>query len=425
MDPISNERNRATEAIRKFSGEGAWVVGTLVFGISLIAAVVFSSPLINDDLVNINVRAIAASEGQDLLGVILGQNSAWMSLQGRFFPGAFIWTYGLFWLTQNIVLYKLILAIVLGLAFTTVGLLVRAITRNNYLAALTGLAILCTLSVRIGHDSLTSYTGLVPLVIAFSAGAALILIWGKGRWFAAIPAVALFAYALVTYEVVILLTPVLAAITWIKLRKPLALAVFLIPAGIQAGITLYLRSKLGAGSTAPAYSVSLDPSAVLVTFAKQALAALPLSQWVLGAPNIPHFSAAFLVLIVFIFALPVFGSSWLILSSDAMQRLKPLTLTMMAVAGAWVWFSTSALTAITARWQEELVWGTGYLNVVFGYFGLGLCLASLFCGAEVFIRGKNYPRKISLLIRIMSAGLITFFAVTTAAANFTILYAIS
>lgn len=161
---------------------------------------------------------------------------------------------------------------------------------------------------------------------------------------------------------------------------------------MQIAVALSLRSNITAGTATSSYSISLQPGVVLLTFAKQASAALPLSQWVFSeAPGIPQFSIAFLGLITLIFFLPAFVSVRLILASSAINQIKKSTLTFMALAGAWLWFSTSALTAITVRWQVELVWGTGYLNVVFGYFGLALCLASALCWIEILIRRGHDP----------------------------------
>lgn len=411
---------------RKFSGDGVWISCTLVLGIALISAAVFRTPLLNDDLVNVNIRAIAASEGQGLLGKILTETSAWMQLQGRFFPGAFFWTYGLFGLTQNVIVYKMVLIILLGGAFITVGLLVRSTARNNYLAALVGIVLIGLLSIRVGHDAITSYTGLVPLVIMLSCSSALLMIWGNGRWFVAIPATLLYSSSLVTYEVVILLAPILALLVWLRLRKPIAYIVFLVPAFVQAGIAFYLRSALQVGTTVPAYTVSLDPGSVLLTFAKQASAALPMAQWLFGeAPGIPPFSIALFLVTAIIFLLPAFIGTWLILSSPAINQIKTLTLGLMAIVGLWAWISTAALTAITARWQHELVWGTGYLNVVFGYVGMGLCLSSLLCWIEISMRRNRAPEKVAVLVRICCAGFVALLSVATIAGNFTLLSVIA
>ena len=42
-----------------------------------------------------------------------------------------------------------------------------------------------------------------------------------------------------------------------------------------------------------------------------------------------------------------------------------------------MWFAPSVLIAVTKRWQTGIPLGQGYISVVYEYFGLALCILSL------------------------------------------------
>jgi hypothetical protein len=261
---------------------GAWLMGCLL-------AIVVSTPYLGDDLVNKGIRDIVAASGRSLTRFTVELTTAWMTNQGRFFPGALSWTYSVFWLFDTRVAYKLVIGMTVLGAIAVVGLLAARLTQRWKAAALFVPIALGLMQLRTTHDGLTSYAGLLPLTTGLSVAALVIVISRRGAGWAALAFVS-YSLALVTYETVLLFAPIMVAIVvWIRRSWRPALAIA-IPALIQTGIVIVLRLNMK-GEQAPAYTVNLEPQVVLLTFAKQVLAAFPLSQWILSASSMPAISA--------------------------------------------------------------------------------------------------------------------------------------
>lgn len=386
---------------------GAWLLGCVL-------AVVVSTPYLGDDLVNKDIRGIVSTSGRTLIGFTAEMITAWMANQGRFFPGALAWTYSVFWLFDTRVAYKLVLGIVLVGAIAVVGLLVARLT-GRWKAAAVFVPIACGLmQFRIRYDGITSFVGLVPLTTALTVGALVVAISRRGaRW--SVLALVLYSMALVTYEPVVLFAPIMVAIVvWIR-RSWLPTLAVAIPAVVQMGLAVVLRLSMQ-GPQAPAYIVHLEPRVVLVTFAKQLVAAFPLSQWILAPGTVPVISPGSVVAGVLAVGIPTF----LLLVHLGRSPLRATGAQIVAIAslGAWMWLTSSALIAITVRWQVELFWGNGYLSVVYGYFGLALCMLAGFLVVERQVAGRRPG--VVLAWRYGSALLVGALVALTFAGNLTL-----
>lgn len=408
-------RNRANQV----ASDSAWIVGTLTLGLGFIAVAIVASPIVNDDIVNIDVRFYADSIGLSLPEFILKYTSEWMTSQGRFFPGSLSWTYGMFWLTQDVLTYKLILAVLLGFAFVGFTLLIRRLSGSAAVAGIAGFALLATIQIRAVLDGLTSFTGLLPLVIGLCVWSLLILLVGQANTVSLIVCSVLISFALVTYEVVILLVPLLCIAAFLKTRKMAALVPFVLPSLVVAVISVVLRSGVSVSKVAPAYEISMNPVEVIRTFVYQVIGTIPGSQWLFNSPNAPHYSWLLFMLVAVVLAVPIFVSVWILL--DSLPESLPRRLWVYLVsAGLWVLISTGAITAITARWQSELVLGNSYLNVNFGYFGMSMVIAALIILIEIFIRGHLKTYFFLTVMRSITVGVMTLIILASLAGNFSI-----
>ena len=54
----------------------------------------------------------------------------------------------------------------------------------------------------------------------------------------------------------------------------------------------------------------------------------------------------------------------------------------MTSLGLGSWLASAVLVSVTLRWQQELPSGQGYLSVVWGYVGVGLCGAALWLALD-------------------------------------------
>ena len=365
----------AFRLLRNLLGDRALVIAAASVPIMFLVVSIAISPWANDDTINKNFHADTLEAGKTLWSQIGFYTDFWSSSAGRFFPGSVTWTFGLFWVVQNRVAYKLIIAMILIVAVLMFSLVTWVYTKNTKVAALLLFTVLATLQIRVFLDGLTSFTGLLPLTTLLTTTALLLSSRQKG-WILPVIGGILFQLALFTYETVILFVPVLMLLVWLKTKRKLRTLVFAIPAALTAVIALSLRSRLDPANTPSAYSVSLDPDIFFTTFAKQVSAALPMSQWWLDAPSLPPMSKIFIGLALIFVGIPVFIGLKL-LSEKNYALLPKKELGLMAGVGIWIVLSSAAITSMTARWQQDLSWGEGYLNVVYEYFGLALALTAL------------------------------------------------
>lgn len=384
-----------------------WLMGCLV-------AVVAATQYAGDDLINRDIHALVQDAGQTLPGFTLGFVRQWIVNEGRFFPGALTWTYTVFWFFTSRVAYKIVIGCVVVAATVLFGAYAARVGGHWKVAVLAIPILVAVLQLRVGFDGLTSFAGLVPLVAGMTMASVVILVSRRGVG-PALLAACLYAVTLVTYETVLLFAPVMiAVVVWFRRswRPALAIAV---PAALAVALVAFLRLSLD-HPPSPAYSMNLDPRTVLLTFGKQALAALPMSQWLLASSAMPAIAAGSLVVGAVAAGIPAFVS----VASLGRSPLVVSRAATVAIAGfgAWIWLSSSALVAVTVRWQTDLTRGRGYLPVVFGYLGLGLCLVAAYLAIERIVAARS-PARMGAW-RLGSALLVAAVAALTLAGNVTV-----
>jgi len=338
-------------------------------------APVLVTPYRGDDTINRNTPQVLTASGQPLLEAALGefkaQVLAWMTNQGRFFPGSVAWTLSLFSVFRTRLAYKLFLVALCLVMIFLVAWLVATLTRSSAAAVATAISLGATLTLSLWADGLNSFAGLLPLTIACAVASALLLIRGRS-WVSVALAITLWVAALLTYEVAILMTPVLCLLVWFSRRGLWRSLALLWPALIDGLVVLYLRAH--ATAEAPAYQINLEPVRVAATYVKQAAAALPLSQvWYPGS-DVPSPSRVVVAMAIVGVGVPV------AIVLICLHRSRPdpswKSLGMLALLGGTFWLAPPVLIAITLRWQDELPPGQGYLSVVWGYVGVALLLAT-------------------------------------------------
>jgi hypothetical protein len=344
-----------------------WVIGIYV-------ALVLESPYRNDDLLNKEIPNILKTTHQSLGGFIWLQVSGYVRADARFFPGGLGWTYALFDVFDERSSYKLVVGLVLALALVITGLCVAAMSKSWVPAGAFVLIASGTLQVRLWADGITSFAGLMALTTALTLGALLLLLVKPGRWWAVLASV-LYMTALLAYEAVFVLAPFLIAVIVLSRRDWRPTIAIAVPA-ILALLTAISLKLITNAHPISEYTLSFGPSAVLTTFAKQTIAALPLTQWWLGHTNgLPPIAGTLILLSVVLVGLPVFVGLYRL--AENLRLPNEHTAKLCGLLGAGMWIAPAALIAVTKRWQVSMPWGQGYISVVYEYLGLALCLLSL------------------------------------------------
>lgn len=242
---------------------------------------ILTTPYRSDDKVSVGIPAAIHGTGleaiRSALLVVRAMFVPWMADRGRFFPGSALWTVSVFTAFPNRLSYKVFLG---GLVLSMVVLtaLVLRTLMGSAAAHVAVVTLAANLTLRNWFDGLDTFTGILPLTICLTLVAALLLLRGVS-WLSAMMAGALWTYALITYEVAILLAPTLVLLVLARRKWQRTVPVILPTLGILAFVA-FLRSR-ALNPPGDAYTISLDPSAVITTYVRQALSALPLAeQWV-------------------------------------------------------------------------------------------------------------------------------------------------
>lgn len=404
--------------LKKYLSDNVIITISVVIPLMLLMLTVAISPWSGDDNFNKDYKFEALANGRNLLSLILEHNQSWAHDAGRFFPGSIAWTLSLFWFVQDRLTYKLIIGIILIIAVVIFSITVKIASRNNLLSLITFYTLVALLALRVGNDALIGFTGLIPIAVSLTCLSVITAIKGN-HWLYSILSGTFLFLALVTYETVILFVPLLMLIVAMRTNKwkkgiPLAVSTSIVVLNV-----LYLRSQIPQTSLPPAYTFSLDPSSVVTTFGKQFLGALPLSQWLFQAPDRPHIRMALVIICSLIILVTVLPG--VLITMKKIRPAMPMKPAFFAfLSGIWIWGSSALITAVTKRWQDELLWGQAYLNVVFEYFGLALSTAALISVILYFVDQKFNPKWREITFASISLAFVTVI-VCTLAANLSIL----
>lgn len=295
--------------------------------------------------------------------------SWWVVHEGRFFPGSTLWTLIIFTVFPTLASYKIFIgALVLTMVALTAWL-VATVARTALVVPVVVIALGSTITMRAWFDGLDSFSGVLPLTVCLALGATLLLIRGK-RWVSIALAMLMWAYALTTYESVITFTPVVCLVVWFTRRSWSRSTALLWPTAVIGAIVAVLRSRVGT-PVGNAYVINLEWWRVFVTYVKQTVAALPLSQvWYPGAVAPQEFDPHLAVLMLVVAGVP--AAVALLCVVRARPALTWGALGIVSFLGAAFWLAPPALVAISLGWQNELPPGQGYVSVVWGYVGLAL-----------------------------------------------------
>lgn len=380
-------RRRVGAVLRSRGAVLAASAATLVACVTV--APIASTPLRSDDKINSRLPESWTGDGtfarlESAAHGVAHLVKLWMTTEGRFFPGSATWTAVVFGTFRTTASYKLMLAVLCLLMLCLAGALAAVVVRTPWAAALTLVSGGATVTLRAWFDGLDSFSGVVTLTVCLALAAVLWLLVGRGA-VSVVAAMIAWSYALVTYEVVILLTPVVVALVWWRTRRSWRALAVVWPSAVVTVVVLMLRSS---ATPDPAYVVNLEPVRVLVTGLKQSAAALPLAQlWYPGAPEWLRLDSSLAWLLVVVVGVPV----GVVLAATATCVATPQRRDVGALAGlgAALWLLPGMLVAVSLGWQNELPRGQGYVSVVWGYVGVALLLAAAWLAVLRWSRGRR------------------------------------
>lgn len=355
----------------------------------------------------------------------------WVTKQGRFFPLSYYVLPMFYALNNNRILYKLIMMLFTLTSILLFSTFVRRVSKSDALGIMGAFVPTLAFQYMLFHDSLLSFAGLVQLdLIAVLGGLLLFMNYleGRGKKYL-IFAVLAYLAGLLTYEILLPFFLLFFVIAWLyperrsakeALMKGLPFAATAI--GLAIGIVI-MRTvfKVGivGGESGSTYQLSTDVGAIVVTYVKQTLGALPLWYW---SHNLPKEGMQTIFMrpgqyfatypLTSTIALAGYAALTWVAGSMATKEPKRSAagkagLQALALTGAGLMLLPGALISLSPRWHTELSWGVAYLPVFVGYFGIA---ALLMLAAYLLMRrfGKSGAGITVLVILALAAGTVGF-----------------
>lgn len=352
----------------------------------------------HDDIINSQLpQQLSFGSGQfleNLIQHVATQNNLWITIQGRFFPGAILETSLVFAIFQNLIVYKfflLTLWFLVALQVKQIGSVFQ-LDKSQINALLLGLA--STVTLRHYADAVDSFSGLLPFTI-FLILRSFLMISQKKSKVAGLFGYLLWGLSLVTYEVGIVLTPAFAVILFFYFRERFK-AIILTAISAAAAINVILLRSIATG-IAPAYKTNLDPIKFIETYIQQAIAGLPLAQFWMPNSSTPSLTN-WKVFLVILILLVTFSFYFFFVSPHSDPSTKYPS--PLVILGLSFWLLPPALVAVSERWQESMPPGQGYLSVTFSYVGIAFIVPVIL---EISKKLKNRLTDNSNLERMLIA----------------------
>ena len=391
----------------------------LLLGVALLAQLIVLLPVLHtafwqDDDANAYISGYLRWIGQGWWHFFWTANKLQVNTLGRPMPLGVLQTYGAFLVFHDRIAYKLMLILLTLIASGMIGLVVRRLGASAGIAALAAALPAVCWQLHLLHDALISYTGLVQAVTIYSMGATLLFIaWlRRGGTWRLIAMAVLTAFACLTYEAAYLLPIALVPVAWYERKCSWRRAVVLAwPSLIVAGSLIVVALVLGRNLPATSgYRVDWAPGVVLTAWAKIVTSGLPMIGWLTtgGPRDLPAshsdgpfirglLIAALLVPLLLAVARPG-ATAWL--------RDRRRVFAVVGIIAALM-LTPSLLTAVSGRYQQEVLWGWGYLPMFFAALGWA-ALGALAIGALLRALARSRAATVAAVTLIsIAAGVMT------------------
>ncbi len=341
---------------------------------------------LGDDSLNVDVDATAEQAGQSFVAWSWDSAWHWVTDFGRWFPLAFVQTYGEFHLIGDRLAYKLLLLVFVLVATLAVAALLLRLGVPAAGAGLVAVVATLCLQFRAYHDPVLAYVGLQQAVLAEVALSVLLFhVWlrgGRGPPLAG--SIALMVIAGSTYESAPLLVALHLAVAVAErggLGRGVRAAAPLLAVGAAFLVTsLVLRAI--ADDRLPGYEPRFAPGRVLGAFGDQVSGTIPLSHLAFDPAGLFSRDTLTPVSLGAVLAALAVGLLTLVLlrtrREPAPGEPRPsMPVGLLAALGALLLVLPAAPIAIATGYQDELRPGLAYLPVFVQAFGLGALAVAL------------------------------------------------
>jgi hypothetical protein len=370
----------------KDHGEKTRLSFQLVVVVILYAYLVVRSPLTGDDGINYQIRQTLAAENTSLFDFILQTTKAWMLTQGRFFPGATSYTYTLFYFSNSVVMYKIIIFIVLILAVYLAGKMIsmnKSLLQDKLMIIIFLLCFQHRWSSTAGWDGVTAFAALpIFSVLVYLIG--IIFFQRSGNKLIEHLSILFIFWALTIYETIIfMLIPLIVYALYLRRYRYILKLLF--------AVSLYLYIILNLQQNRIdynwAYIINLDVQKFFPIYFGQILTSVPGGMFISQGPQM-ILNLTFFNLTLFL-AMSALSTNLVIKIFPNYGTKTNRTYKVLFALGMYVILVSPLLTSLIPRWQETLEFGQSYLSITYSFFGVGFVYIGLIMKLVNLINEKH------------------------------------
>jgi hypothetical protein len=359
---------------------------------------------------------VSAQTGQSIWNIAKTISLQWVKNEGRFFPLGWIIGYYSCDFFRDVEYFRFYQTTLTVLHMGLFAWLVFELAGNLRFACLAALITPLFFQIRQYHDPIGAYGGLCQYMGSIFAGSGLLVLkyYRTNRTWQLALASLLYVAGLLMYELTLIALPLLWLILPPKAsvkRKLSVLWPFLLLTSLYLVTTLWLRHAAG-GSHYPGTTASLNWNKWLATFGRQLFAAVPFSYWT----AIWHEQLDLETIVRRTFGSWsgwfVFGGNLILLRVLLPTRaafhpggFRLRCATQLFAVALVLLICPAAMIAVSKKYQNQLVWGVGYLPVYVSYFGLALlaALGLYWLYAHLSFLPNRYRRNILTSLTIVTS----------------------
>lgn len=356
-----------------------------------------------DDTLNSQVWGLLHRFNTTLPDFSMKITMSWLQGSGRLLLG-WINTYSFFYIFTDVRLLRITDILFVFAHVATFVILLRTLQASTNFIAIFLATLFGLFQIRDYHDPIGAYsTFYQTLGIQLTLGLIFLIKWKKTllNKYLCYSSIIIF-WSLLYYEINLIYYPIAFTIiatspqeTRTRLKS---LIIIFVPLIVFLGIELYIKHI---AKTSYAGSSFGALNKILPTYSKQLLSTLPGSYYFIRGikeydianvfHNVLHSPIALSIIFLAGFS---FYSFWKMAEKESCKAIRTEA---YLCAGALLLFPP-CLVALSARYQDELQWGLGYLPVYYQYFGLAL----LSTAATIWLVKWSKGKAIFLLVPVAS-----------------------
>ncbi|MBF0549568.1 MAG: hypothetical protein HQK60_03435 [Deltaproteobacteria bacterium] len=361
----------------------------------VLMALIILSPALNigyysDDASHSTLLGTLQLQHTTLSGFMYQYIKGWIATSGRIFPlGAII--FALFYYIQKVIIYKALIIAMVVLDLVVFYYFVKILTKSVRVACLSLLIVPFFFQLRVYHDPIMAFHLLYQLILAYTFGSLIFLIWYLERKKKSLLWLSWAAYccAVLTYEISYPLCLLhVAIIMWnrrnlILSRRLLVSLGFVVIPVLVIIPQLLVRHVLHSNGVYEGIQPSFAFGPIIITTLKQAMGAFPLSYFIFAGRGMELNGGEGMVLaLLLIVGCFIMFKALVINHGPANQNTpaitaedKSATAMLVLIIGIILWLCPAAMISLSFKYQREVMWGVPYLPVYISYFGVALLLA--------------------------------------------------